>query len=144
MNRWHSFLHSHHFSERFTESVEHTPEDYETWRRESPLLIPWGNLCIHLIQAKMDDTMLVDGEDDNIQQYEVPMSAFENLGPQFSIAEVRRQYRSKSPLAVQLDNIIQKSPPEGPFDCYARILQRLKDVNKRISGLSETARSIAK
>ncbi|KAM7540158.1 hypothetical protein Aperf_G00000023076 [Anoplocephala perfoliata] len=142
VNIWHTFLHSRQFSESFAESVGYSPEDYEEWRRVSPLLIPWGNLCIHLIRAKMEDTMLADGEDDDIRQCEVPVSAFENLGSQFLVMEIRSQTRR--PLAVRLNNTTQGLPSEGPFDCYAQISQRLEDVTRRISGLSETARSITK
>ncbi|VDO05436.1 unnamed protein product [Rodentolepis nana] len=135
---WNLFLDSPQFSACYVASLKLYPENHESWRRESPLLIPWGNLCIGLIRAKIDDTALIGSLDDNILESDLPESIFDDLVPQFPIEDTRKQHESKSSpvLPPNYDLQIPKTDP------YANILQRLNEVSKRIDGVSQNVKSI--
>nr|CDS32370.1 80 kDa MCM3 associated protein [Hymenolepis microstoma] len=136
---WNLFLDSPQFSQCYVASVKQYPENHKAWRREGPLLIPWGNLCIGLIQAKINDAVLADGLDDNdVLESDLPESIFDDLCPQFPIIDTRKQYESKS-LPVLPPDYDPQIPRPNP---YASILQRLNEVSERIDGVSQNAKSI--
>lgn len=145
VDRWHSFLLTPQFSEDLATSYELSPECCEQWRRVSALLIPWGPLCVRLVLAKLDAALSDDRQfasvSTTIEVVPTAANALEQLAPQFSVASIVRESKFRLPKVLPIDGHRKPRQPSTPSNSVA---QQLKDLEAKISKLSNDVRSILK
>ena len=145
IRNWCSFVTSQ-FTEDYLTSCVPTLRDYRIWSRSSALLIPWGTLCVRLVQTKLDKS-LSDVEQLESVQIDINMISmakehvFDQLGSQFSVASIVHEIQSQMPV-VQLDNVDQLQHQSHDFE--GDVAQQLQEVNSRITKITEEARLVFK
>ncbi|EUB64915.1 MCM3-associated protein [Echinococcus granulosus] len=145
VDRWHSFLLTLRFPENLAASCELSPNFCERWRRVSALLIPWGPLCIRLVRARLDTVLDDDGQSvsasTTIEVVPAAARALDQLGPQFSVASIVREFKFRPPKVQPADGDWQPREPSASSDAVA---QQLQELDAKIAKLSNDVRLILK
>lgn len=136
MKTWNLFLDSPQFADYCVDELKVYPSG------DGPYAIPWGDICIKLIDTKMDNTLLTAETDNNaVQTASNDLEGiFSDLGPQFSLEELREKRESRRCSVIPPDFIPQEPLPTDP---YEKIRQRLRAVEEKIKKTAQNAKSLS-